>query len=193
MKIKNILPWIKIAAAAGCVLLIILFGLWQLNTSLNLGRELSQKTSALKEAQAASQSLKKLQDRISELERSEKIINIRVPLAEKYPFELIRTLTAIAQRAGLRKAVFSLKDENTGGDTAPAGYPAGDLTNRPKPAEIEMNFEGTYSQLVRFLERLRSLERVVVVQGIKIERKKEILPCQQISLRLITYTFSGKL
>lgn len=58
----------------------------------------------------------------------------------------------------------------------------------PEPVYLEINCEGTFQQLIIFLNRLRELERIVAVGEISIERKKDILPFQKISLELVTYT-----
>lgn len=54
---------------------------------------------------------------------------------------------------------------------------------------LEMNFTGTYPQLLIFLEKLTKLKRIVSVEKINIQRDEKILPYQKISLDLVTYTF----
>lgn len=60
---------------------------------------------------------------------------------------------------------------------------------RPKPIYLEMNFAGTYPQLLIFLEKLARLERIVSVEKINIQRDEKILFYQKISLDLVTYIF----
>jgi Tfp pilus assembly protein PilO len=63
----------------------------------------------------------------------------------------------------------------------------------PIPLKLELGFKATYSQALNFLKRINGLERVVAVEGIRIERKKETLPFQKVSFELVTYAFPGRL
>lgn len=58
-----------------------------------------------------------------------------------------------------------------------------------KPTYLEMEFEGGFTQALGFLEKLARLDRIVKVDRISVERKKEILPYQKVSLDLVAYTF----
>jgi Tfp pilus assembly protein PilO len=196
-------------------LMVLLFAcfLWQLRINLSLQQELNKKQEEFKEAASASKRLKKLQRQMQELEEQEKTINNKVPRNEKNPLGLVRTLTNIAADIGLRNAVFTIQEskkleqevmslaqqqEGLNEDTSsppkvlPAfsqGQSASPPPAGPSALKLEMSFAGTYAQVLNFLKRAAAIERVVAVEAITMERKRETLPYQQISLRLITYTF----
>lgn len=71
----------------------------------------------------------------------------------------------------------------------PTTQTSANLQPQPMPLGIEINFEATYLQALDFLKGIAGIERIVVVEGIVMERKKEILPYQRVSLKLVTYTF----
>lgn len=195
MEIKNKQLLIKYSAIAALIIIALACFLGLLSANLNYQEQLRKKADELKEAKSASKSLKKLQGRLQDIAESEKKINNQVPYAEKYPFSLIRTLTAAAGEMGLRKAVFSIQEEKDTSPSSAATPPAAEYSQTsqagPVPIELEMKFEGAYPQLLDFLQKLMRLERLVAVNQIKIERKEKLLPYQQITLQLTTYTFLG--
>lgn len=193
--IKNKALFIENAAVAVAIILLSFLSISGLKLNTRLARELALKKSEHKEARSAGKRLKALQKQVQDLEQKEKTIGIRVPAHEKLPFILIRTLTAIAGEAGLKKPAFRIDetDETQAQQITQQDAPAvqGDTgaLPGPKPIKLQMSFEATYQQALSFLEKINNLERVVKVEQIKIERKKEILPCQKVSLQLVTYTF----
>ena len=52
-----------------------------------------------------------------------------------------------------------------------------------------MNAEGEFYQLVNFLKKIGSLERIVTVNAVQVVRDEKILPCQKISLKIKVYTY----
>ena len=53
--------------------------------------------------------------------------------------------------------------------------------SQPRPVSLEMNCQGTFPELLLFLEKTAKLERVVIVEKVDIEREKELTPSQKIS------------
>lgn len=191
IEIKNKNTFIKNAAAIGLIVLLFLLFLWGLKINSRLAQELAVKKGEHKEAKSASKRLKALQKQLLAMQQKEKTIGLRVPTNEKHPFSLIRTLTAITAEIGLKDPSFAMKEpaDSSGqpeaaGIQAPANLPLG-----PKPIRLEMNFTATYQRLLKFLDRLMNLERIVAAEEIKIERDKKTLPRQKISIRLVTYVF----
>lgn len=56
------------------------------------------------------------------------------------------------------------------------------------PISIRMTFEAPYTQVFLFLEKLQTLKRVVSVEDIQVNRVENILPYQQVTLKLVAYT-----
>lgn len=185
--------------------------LWQLVVGSKLQQALTAKNDELHSAQRASKRLKRLEWQTKELEQIEKEINEKAPLDEKHPFSLIKTLAAISDSLGLRRSVFSIKEAKSAPSTQNAlntdqqqealmqeASPQEGQSSEQPPAEqtigltpvyFEMSFEATFGQLLKFLEEILTLKRIVSVEEISITRDKKIIPCQKITLQLTTYTF----
>lgn len=200
---------------------IVLFFSWQLKNNIDLKKELAKKTELLKETETASRHIKELEVQSKDLKQKAEALYKRMSVDEKTPFSLIKVLINIGGEIGLRKITFSVKEESMdendklsltsevpGHESAlskggPMQEPAqsvgtptlavsGVAQIGPKPLYLEMNFEGTFLQLLDFLKKLNNLERIVAVSAIEIKRSEEVLPYQKISLQLITYTFLQK-
>ena len=199
---KNRTLLIQIAMATPAILIISLF-IWLFRANFNLRERLNQKSAELKKAGITSRNQYQSGQDSQGLEEKKETINKRVPRGEKYPLELIKTFTRIGEETGLKKMAFSIKeakDKPLDTPTTSAGYiegsrtgPAAPTRSGPSktgltPIEFEMKFEAVYPQLLSFLQKLMQVERLVTVNQIEIERKKELLPYQQITLQLTTYT-----
>jgi Tfp pilus assembly protein PilO len=112
---------------------------------------------------------------IQELEEKKRFFFQKVSTDEKEPLELIKQLTLLAQEHGLKSIEFAVQKRQS---------EEGNIYRLP----FIMNMEGEFRQLLLFLEAISNLEKLVTIDGIKIERKEEILPRQEITLRLATYT-----
>lgn len=191
-----------ISLAAGVfLLLMILVSLWQFNTTVILRRTLAEKKKEIKETRTASRRLEKLAEQSQNLKQKEEASYKKIPVNEKQPLGLIKALMRLGGEIGLKEMSFSIKDvslgnqANTGSETGAipsegAGQSGSEKPRpKPKPVYIQMECEGTFSHLLTFLERLLNLERLVSVEQITIERKEKILPYQQISLEVVTYTY----
>ncbi|TAN62309.1 hypothetical protein EPN16_01910 [bacterium] len=190
IEINNNPFFAKNAIAFSVIALLFACFLWQIRANISLKQELNTKKDEFKEAKSASRRLKKLQQQIQGLEGREKTVNSMVPRNEQQPLGLVRTLSGLAADTGLKNAAFTIKE----GKAAPSGAQA---METPLPAgigslRVEMSFESALSQALDFLKRAASIERVVAVEKVKIERKKEILPHQKVTLELVAYTFSGE-
>lgn len=164
------------------ILALIFFFLWQLKINIGLRQELEAKNKEFKAAKKASQHLKELERQIADLQEREDILNKKVAVEEKQPLDLMRTLIHLGGQIGLRGITFSLKEKTPQGQEAQA-------QTGPQPIYLQMICQGRFLELLDFLEQLMSLQRIVEVGQLKIERKKEILPNQEISLELVTYAF----
>lgn len=211
MDIKNKKLFIKNALLVIALLGLVGICLWQATTSIELKKTLIAKKAELAKAQKISKHLKKLERQGQDLTEKEAAILKQVPLDEKYPFGLIKALTAMADALGLQKAGFRVKEESLADSTFGAEAPetpipddttdetlAGQEAQSPsyqanpqtlKPLRFEMTFNSTYVSLLALLQKINTLERMVTIERITIERKKEIIPLQTIVLHLTAYTF----
>jgi Tfp pilus assembly protein PilO len=201
--IMNMSAWVLLAF---CVALF----LFQLKQNMNIREEFSSKNSEFKESKAASKRLEVLEKQANELKYKEDVLAKRIPLNEKHPFELMKVLIKAGGESGLREITFKMKDVSSGQDSVPGtsgtppqpggrfaipqfqqnpggGKPLSEFD--PNPMDISLIFEGTFPQTVAFIKKITSMERLVTVQDIEIERKENILPYQKVSLSLKAYTF----
>lgn len=176
-------------AAAALLTTLVSFFFWKLYSNSRLRQQLELKKEELKELRSRGR-------RAGESERQQwESLNKMVPTGESQPLALIKTLIHIGGEIGLKNAVFSIKEVKKQPDVsmgqtfaAPQQASAGPQL-LPRPLDIEINFEAAYLQILGFLKKLMDLERIVAVKGILIERKKEILPYQKVTLVLVAYTF----
>lgn len=201
---KNI--FINLVIALG-LLTTIFFFLWQFNLKNNLRNQLEQKTEELKKAKAQGPRLKELEREYPELKQKNNELYKRIVLAEKEPLGLIKNLINIGGSIGFREITFDIKRESNDQDNTKSidqatfiqgSSQAASATAQPSPSTTEnginpiylaMNCQGTFSQLLVFLEKLKNLERIVNVESMSIERQEKILPYQEITLDLVTYAF----
>lgn len=194
----------------------IAFFIWQLKSNAALRQEMVSRKKEFQEAKAVSRHLKELEKKAESIKQREEELYKKIPLGEREPFDLIRAIIQMGIKAGLKKLVFKM-GENTVDITAGAStsrqmtnqdaegldinpLSADDLSVSQEAAEpillgapvaiyLEVSFEGAFPQLLKFLEGLMNMERLVKIEEIRIERKKEILPSQSVFLKLTVYAF----
>lgn len=155
------------------IILVLVFVLFLMQTRLifRLNKKLADLRNRIQQREGEQSNIDRF---IREVEEKERFFSRKVSQNEKEPLGLIRQLTLLAQEDGLKSIEFSLQKSQR----------EGNIYRLP----FIMNMEGEFRQLLLFLEAISSLERLVSVDGIKIERKEEILPRQEITLQLVTYT-----
>ena len=201
---KKLLPaalWLGMSLLA---LLAVFVFVLQLQSRSGLNRELNAKKEKLRDAQTDSREMENLESKSQELKQKENKMRKLVVVGDTQPLVLIKTITGSANKIGLRKISFELKagsvnaskDENPllkagsvndSKDNNPLSSSAG---SGPAPVFFQMKFDASFTQLLKFLQELNSLERIVTVEKIEIKRKTEILPSQSVVLDLITYSFT---
>lgn len=210
---------IAVAPLIAAIVILSSFYTWQFRMGITLKEDLASKKKEFRRAEAASKHLKDLERQISDIKQKEEMLFRRVPINEKEPLGLIRSLIRLGGQAGLKGITVSLKDkalpaqgvasqsrrgaaqgaEGAPADEAsaesitPAEAPAEDASPAPQagpaPIYLQMEFEGSFPQLLSFLDKLMNLERIVKVEGMRVQRKKDIIPYQKVSMDLVTYTF----
>jgi Tfp pilus assembly protein PilO len=197
---RNSKTIMNIIAGVSLALCVVLF-LFQFKQNMDIREEFSTKNSEFKEAKAASKRLEGLEKQTNELKYKEDVLEKRIPINEKHPFDLMKIIIKAGGESGLRDIVFKMQQGagKDGGSGAPGmppqpggrqGQPGSPLSEfDPNPRDISLIFEGTFPQTMAFIKKITSLERLVTVQGIEIERKEDILPYQRVSLSLKAYTF----
>jgi Tfp pilus assembly protein PilO len=156
---------------------------WQLKTNTGLRKELDKKEKELEKSEKASRRLADLSKKSHLLSNELNLFEKKVPKGQQQPLDLIKTITDVGNRIGLRNAVFHVKTASVLEDPLPVtlGQDADSLF-------FEMVFEGTFSQTLDFLKAISELERLVSVEKMQIERGEDILPRQKVILNLVAYT-----
>jgi Tfp pilus assembly protein PilO len=184
---KKLLPitiWLTMCL---CALLAVFAVIMQLRSSAALNKELGAKKEELHDAQIASRKMEDLEKRGQELKQKENKMIKRVALNDTQPLYLIKSITGLASKIGLRKISFELKAASAvaSNDKKPRLPPSA-----PVPVYFEMKFDASFAQVLKFLRELNGLERIVAVEKIEINREVNILPYQSVVLDLVTYTFT---
>jgi Tfp pilus assembly protein PilO len=195
----NIITGVLLALCVGLFL-------FQFKQNLDIREEFSSKNAEFKEAKAASKRLESLEKQITELKYKEDILGRRIPVNEKHPFDLMKMLIKAGGETGLRNFFFKVQDGPAQEGASGPGQPGGNFGGSPvqpnqgrpltefdpSPMDIFLSFEGTFPQTMAFIKKITSLERLVTVQSVEIEREDKILPYQKVSLALKAYTFVKK-
>jgi Tfp pilus assembly protein PilO len=211
--------FIALAPLLAAAVILSSFFVWQFRLNINMREDLAVKKKEFRHAEAASKHLRDLEKKINDIKQKEEMLFRRVPVNEKEPLSLIRALIRLGGKTGLRGITINLKDKTLlvqgealqrrrgavqpaegASDEAPAEQAAAPSEaaaqetaiapqSGPSPVYLQMEFEGSFPQLLSFLDKLMNLERIVKIEGMSVQRKKEILPYQKVSLDLVTYTF----
>lgn len=201
------------------IILITLLSLFilEFKKNINLKEKKNQKVAILKEAKRAKEMLEKVQEEISYLGLEAAEIEKMIPEKEKQPLELIRRLTALGNKYGLKKIEFIYKKrethsvsqlleksnlslpeqaslpQNVSSSLEKQNFSKSSLPEKEslflKPINFQMNFECNFFSLLSFLEKINSLERIITIKKITIRREEKTLPLQKVSLSLTVYTF----
>ncbi|MFA5118635.1 MAG: type 4a pilus biogenesis protein PilO [Candidatus Omnitrophota bacterium] len=176
MKKLNLI--VNIVVIVILVLVIALFG-WYLKENIDLKASLAEKTAEYEKEENANKYLAELERKNEALKQEEQKINKVVPVNEEKPFSLVKDLIRVSTQAGLKGGSFKITDS---GKPDPAN-------NGLKQFFIKMKYESTYPQAINFLEKLSAMERLVSVGAVTITRKKALLPYQEITFDMVSYTF----
>jgi Tfp pilus assembly protein PilO len=181
-----LLMWLGMGLVA---LLVVFIFISQLRSHQTLRSELGSKKEELKEAQSASKKMEALEKKSQELKLKENKIKKRVLVKDIQPLGLIKTITGLSNKEGLRKISFEMKSVSANVSKDSKAAPAAVVTG-PIPVYFQMKFNSTFSQALKFLKDLNDLERIVTIEKIEIDRETSILPYQSVTLDLVTYYFA---
>ena len=179
MKTKRILIIVVIVIG---VIISFLFFILQHKSNVPLKEELTQKRRQREEIERSANYLEELEAKSMQLDKEEEVLYEAIPKEEGETLTLIRELISLSNEIGLDKVNFTTQ-------------PAAELNLQKSSKEefrsstIYMNFEADFQQLIKFLERISKLKRLVFPGKIDVERLEEILPHQKVRLQLITYSF----
>lgn len=95
------------------------FLVWQMKVSVSTKEELAAKKKEFRHAEAASKHLRDLEKQISDIKQKEEMLFKKVPVSEKEPLGLIRTLISLGGQAGLKGVTVSLKEKSAKQQAAP--------------------------------------------------------------------------
>jgi len=185
-KLLPILNWVGMGLA---ILLVAFVFVTQFQAKQKLNKELTVKKAELLEAESASRRMAELEKKSQGLRQKEIKMKRRVVVGDTQPLELIKAITGLASKTGLRKIKFELKTSSQIAVKDPSAPPAPPGSG-PVPSYFQMDFDSTFPQALKFFKDLNELERIVTVEKIDISRKTDILPYQSVTLSLATYSFS---
>jgi Tfp pilus assembly protein PilO len=206
---KKTVVLINLVLGTVLVLTIGSFG-FLLKSNLSLQTSLKQRKEELEKTKVLFAHLKQLKNNSESLLLKEESLHRKVPKAENKPMGLIKDIFNMASQLGIMKITFDIKETGAqnsqmnagsgadgGGHGGPAEAGQGETAQQgnnqdgtgPKAVDINMSCQATFSQLKEFLSKLSNLERIVAVEDLQIKRNKDILPYQNITLKLVAYVF----
>jgi len=173
-----------------------------MKTANVLRKELSDKKITLSEVRGAERKGKEIKKKIAENRQKEEEILKKIPKNKKSMFILMKELTAIGNSMGIKDISFVMegvgqkenkpstrsimrKRRNPHMFDNPEGTGSGSII----PRHFTMSFAASYMEVYVFVKKILSIERVISLESIEIERNKDYFPRQKTSLKLITYTF----
>ena len=105
-KLLPILNWVGMGLA---ILLVVFVFVTQFQAKQKLNKELTVKKAELLEAESASRRMAELEKKSQGLRQKEIKMKRRVVVGDTQPLELIKAITGLASKTGLRKIKFELK------------------------------------------------------------------------------------
>ena len=178
--------------------------IYQVRETSIIKRKLSDRKSILQEIRGAKRKSQEIRKKIAENKLKEAEILKRIPKDKESIFVLMKELTAVGNSVGIRNISFvperlpqennqfSKRDIMRRGRSAPKGSYAKVISSGLIiPHNFQMAFAASYMEVYDFIKKIISMERVVSLESIEIERNKEYFPRQKVNLKLTTYTFSG--
>ncbi len=181
--------------------LIALLGLdfWQRTVQQQLTEKHRVTLEQLNEAQSINKRKVELKRKSRGYDREE-LAQLRVmPLRSIRPLDLFKVLLRTSGELGLVDVEIELvqkkdteKQENgqpPGGPGTPA-VPEVVLPPKVQAVKFRLEGKGAYPDLLKFLEQLASMDRLVRIKGLTIERTADAFPLQEIKLELVAYTFT---
>ena len=116
---------------------------------------------------------------LTDLETQESFIMARIPQDEKDSVPVLKLLTHVAKEAEISRVSITSKPKQQ----VAFGE---NLYYFPLVLELECG----YQELCAFLNKILSMERLMLIQELSVERKEELLPKSKVTLTLFAYTFS---
>jgi len=178
---KNKRNLIIIVIAIGAIMSFLFFIL-QRRANFPLREELAQLRGEKQKEENFARHLEELGGKSAQLDKDEEALYKVIPLGEAQPLNLIRELIQLGSELGLDRVNFSAQPISK--ELKPK-----EAKTEPKRSVLQMSFEADFQQLIKFLERISKLKRLVFPKTIHIERSEEILPRQKITLQLTAYYF----
>ncbi len=209
----------KIAGSIIGLLFVLFFSLFifELNKYFRFKKEKIEKTEKVQAARAAEKEWEKLQTKIIEMDLKASQIKKRIPYDEKKPLELIKQISLLGARFKIKNLEFIYKGGKKGqasssssttsdlssANNANSGFSSPGTENISSPAfsgaaaeikmhVIEVNFESEFMPLTSFLKEILTLDRLISIEKIKIQRQEPIRSHQKVNMDIITYTFSSQ-
>ena len=177
---------------------------YQVRETSIIKRKLSDRKGILQEIRGAKRKSQEIRKKIAENKLREAEILKRIPKDKESIFVLMKELTTVGNSVGIRNISFvpeKLPQKNNqsskrdimrrGRSVSKDSYVKAISSGLIIPHNFQMTFAASYMELYDFIKKIISMERVVSLESIEIERNKEYFPRQKVNLKLTTYTFSS--
>ena len=173
----------------GVSIFVTLFGI-EFKKNRHLVKEKKEISKEIEKANVSKRRLTTLERELKFLYEKLKSVSKKIPQDERELLEFLKKLSIIGEAIGLNNLEFTYRKENASSkNTESSPYFSSAPSSNLQPIYIEATFECEYPRLVYFLKKIYEAEELVVVNGVSVERDKDILPQQRVKLKLTIYTF----
>jgi Tfp pilus assembly protein PilO len=181
---------ITIGIMAGSFFLSAVFFFWQLHTQIRLNAQLEKTKKDSKQAQKDMRRVFELKKDPTRLEDRAVENSQKIPPFELVPSGLMLQLFAAGTELGLKDIRFDHEINTKLDDERIKNKLEFQQKYSSSKIELEyftMYFKAGFQELYNFLRRVYALDRIVTLERITVERQKNIMPEQEVSMVLITY------
>lgn len=180
---------ITIIGTAAALVLLIAVLVWQITVGADLKQTFSAAQGKLRNEEDTNARLETIKARIEELRQREVSQNKIVPVNEKQPLGVIKSLVLATTETGMQGCTFKVIEKS--GETAPQEEAAQPSPLPPDIKElfVELSGYGTFPQILSLLGKVKNLERLVLVKKLTIKRDEKKLPFQKVVLEFAAYSF----
>ncbi len=177
--------------------------IYQMRATNMSKKELACKEKKLRDVKLESRKSKEIKERITDSEREEKKILRKIPRDKESIFILIKELTFMGRKMGIKDISFTIEGSSKKKDESNVkSFVRGRRAHRsarlqpaaPKLVDshhFTMSCTAGYTKIYAFIKKVMAMKRIVSLESIEISRDKTLLPYQKAVLKLVTYTFSG--
>jgi hypothetical protein len=180
---------ITIIGTAAALVFLITILVWQIKVGVDLKQTFQTAQGKLRSEEDTNVRLERIKARIEELRQREITQNKIVPVNEKQPLGVIKSLVLATTETGMQGCTFKVIEKTEEATSQGEAAQPSPLPPDIKEFFVELSGYGTFPQILSLLGKVKNLERLVLVKKLTIKRDEKKLPVQKVVLELAAYSF----